>query len=350
MAKMFYSTEEVQQKLGISAEQVKQFVAEGKLREFSSGAKVMFKVDDVDQLAASAASGSAAGEIPLGSADSGEQIGFSPGDSADHIGLSPGESGADMGSAASGSGSVIGLAPGDSADRISLDDTSQGQDDKDDTVVTSDGVNVLDDSDGLAEAIDPLAQTQMAPDLDDHVDLDSGSSGSGLLDLSREADDTSLGAELLEEIYPGSDQEQVETQIPTQLEVPSSVSSAMSIESPESMPEFVRAVENTDGSWTFHVTVTHPDTGWDDYTNGWDIVLADGGVIKPEGSSQFTRTLLHPHVDEQPFTRSQSGIRIPLGVTKVRVRAHDIVDGFGGKEIEVDLQAANNNEYEVERR
>lgn len=246
MAKMFYSTEEVQQKLGISAEQVKQFVAEGKLREFSSGAKVMFKVDDVDQLAASAASGSAAGEIPLGSADSGEQIGFSPGDSADHIGLSPGESGADMGSAASGSGSVIGLAPGDSADRISLDDTSQGQDDKDDTVVTSDGVNVLDDSDGLAEAIDPLAQTQMAPDLDDHVDLDSGSSGSGLLDLSREADDTSLGAELLEEIYPGSDQEQVETQIPTQLEVPSSVSSAMSIESPESMPEFVRAVEMVD--------------------------------------------------------------------------------------------------------
>jgi hypothetical protein len=114
--------------------------------------------------------------------------------------------------------------------------------------------------------------------------------------------------------------------------------------------EFVRAVENTDGSWTFHVTVTHPDTGWDDYTNGWDIVLADGGVIKPEGSSQFTRTLLHPHVDEQPFTRSQSGIRIPLGVTKVRIRAHDIVDGFGGKEIEVDLQAANNNEYEVERR
>jgi hypothetical protein len=114
--------------------------------------------------------------------------------------------------------------------------------------------------------------------------------------------------------------------------------------------EFVRAVENTDGSWTFHVTVTHPDTGWDDYTNGWDIVLADGRVIKPEGSSQFTRTLLHPHVDEQPFTRSQSGIRIPLGVTKVRVRAHDIVDGFGGKEIEVDLQAANNNEYEVERR
>ena len=30
-------------------------------------------------------------------------------------------------------------------------------------------------------------------------------SGSGLLDLTRESDDTSLGAELLDEIYPGAD-------------------------------------------------------------------------------------------------------------------------------------------------
>ena len=48
-----------------------------------------------------------------------------------------------------------------------------------------------------------MAQTQLSPEMSDHVDLDSGRSGSGLLDLSREADDTSLGAELLDEIYPG---------------------------------------------------------------------------------------------------------------------------------------------------
>ena len=42
---------------------------------------------------------------------------------------------------------------------------------------------------------------------------------------------------------------------------------------------------------------------------------------------------MHPHVDEQPFTRSQRGIVIPPGVTQVRVRAHDLVDGFGGREV-----------------
>jgi hypothetical protein len=33
-----------------------------------------------------------------------------------------------------------------------------------------------------------------------------GSGGSGLLDLTRESDDTSLGAELLDEIYPGGEE------------------------------------------------------------------------------------------------------------------------------------------------
>ena len=35
------------------------------------------------------------------------------------------------------------------------------------------------------------------------LSLESVGSGSGLLDLTRESDDTSLGAELLDEIYPG---------------------------------------------------------------------------------------------------------------------------------------------------
>ena len=92
---------------------------------------------------------------------------------------------------------------------------------------------------------------------------------------------------------------------------------------------FVRAERAADGSWTFYVTVQHPDTGWEDYADGWDIVLPDGKVIKPDPDSEFTRTLLHPHINEQPFTRSQSKIKIPPDVTTIRVRAHDLVDGFG---------------------
>jgi hypothetical protein len=45
--------------------------------------------------------------------------------------------------------------------------------------------------------------------------------------------------------------------------------------------------------------------------------------------------LSHPHTDEQPFTRALAGVRIPDGVTEVTVRAHDSVDGDGGKALTV---------------
>jgi len=118
----------------------------------------------------------------------------------------------------------------------------------------------------------------------------------------------------------------------------------------------VRAVQTAGGepgegqtTWTFHVTVEHVDTGWEDYVDGWDVVTPDGTVLKSDPGDAFTRTLLHPHVDEQPFTRSQSGIVVPQGVTEVRVRAHDIVDGYGGEEVLVDLTASSGPRFEVNK-
>jgi hypothetical protein len=113
--------------------------------------------------------------------------------------------------------------------------------------------------------------------------------------------------------------------------------------------EHVRAIQNADGSWTFRVTVRHPDTGWEDYADGWDVVTPDGQVLKVDSADPFTRLLLHPHENEQPFTRSQSGVIVPDGVTTVIVRAHDLVDGFGGQEISVDLTADAGPGFEVER-
>ncbi len=113
--------------------------------------------------------------------------------------------------------------------------------------------------------------------------------------------------------------------------------------------EFVRAIQQGNETWTFHVTVRHPDTGWEDYADGWDVVLPDGTVLKPDVSSPFTRLLLHPHETEQPFTRSQSNIAIPDDVTQVTVRAHDLVDGFGGVEVVVDLTQTEGEKYSVER-
>ncbi len=118
---------------------------------------------------------------------------------------------------------------------------------------------------------------------------------------------------------------------------------------PDANVEFVRAIQNADSSWTFQVTVRHPALGWEDYADGWDVLLPDGTVLKRTEDDPFTRLLFHPHETEQPFTRSQSGLTIPDGVTQVTVRAHDLLDGFGGKEIIVDLTAGSGPGFEVER-
>ena len=83
-------------------------------------------------------------------------------------------------------------------------------------------------------------------------------------------------------------------------------------------------------SWTFTVTVAHADTGWEHYADRWDVVAPDGTVL---GS----RTLYHPHVGEQPFTRSLSGVVIPPEITEVVIRAHDKEHGLGGAEFTLTL-------------
>lgn len=99
----------------------------------------------------------------------------------------------------------------------------------------------------------------------------------------------------------------------------------------------VYARKETNGTWTFHVSVNHGDVGLDDFADGWDIVTTDGDVVKLEPNHRFTKSLRAPHVDEQPFTRTRRGLEIPDGIEKVRVRAHDSNGGFGGKEVVVNL-------------
>lgn len=110
---------------------------------------------------------------------------------------------------------------------------------------------------------------------------------------------------------------------------------------------FVSASQTGEGLWNFSVTVAHPDTGWEDYADGWDVVLPDGTVAKANESDPFTRLLLHPHETEQPFTRSQSNIPIPATVEAVTVRAHDLVHGWGGAEVVVNLTPGEGDGYEV---
>lgn len=85
------------------------------------------------------------------------------------------------------------------------------------------------------------------------------------------------------------------------------------------------------GSYHVSVTLRHGDTGWDHYADAWRVETEDGTVLA-------TRELLHPHENEQPFTRGLSVVEIPAGTTVVHVGAHDKVHGWTKNRLRVELK------------
>jgi len=159
MAKMYYSQEEAAAKLNVSIEGLTDLARQGKLQQYRDGTKIVYKAEQVDGLVGEAALDDT-GEIELAPADTG---------AGDAVSLSEAEA-----------------PPTEPA--------------KEDTVITAEGISIFDDEDLEIEAADPMAKTQIAPSLEDQISLEGVGSGSGLLDLTRESDDTSLGAEVLEHI------------------------------------------------------------------------------------------------------------------------------------------------------
>jgi hypothetical protein len=215
MAKMFYTLDEAKTALGKSEEDIKQLAREGRLREFRDGPRLMFKADQVEALRAEL---SGSGEVvDLGPSDSGMAIGL-----ADSRGVGSGLSGSGLGSGGSGSG--LGMDDGARSPGAAL---------KEDTALAADlglsgsvsgvpspgrppgsgtglsqsqgsraGIDVFQSDE--VERVDPSAQTAISSGISESSPSVEGvGSGSGLLDLTRESDDTSLGAELLDEIAPG---------------------------------------------------------------------------------------------------------------------------------------------------
>ena len=80
----------------------------------------------------------------------------------------------------------------------------------------------------------------------------------------------------------------------------------------------------------FAVSLRHADEGWDHYADAWE-------VLSEERELLAKRVLRHPHVKEQPFTRSLSGVALPAGTKMVIVRGHDKVHGYGGAELRVEI-------------
>lgn len=251
MAKMYYSIEEVAAKLSCDEAHVRALVRDGKLREFRDGGKVTYRVDEVDKIASPSKPPTLedSGELqladdeeitlkpaqkPAKAADPGSGAPLDLGGS-DSLPLTLDDSGAPE-PPKSGSGSRPAVSPPaakkkggsgsfsleDSGGGVRLDDSgaaggSHGGDllsldevekdaaagvKKDDTVITNIGINVF-DGDDLEIAADPMAAT-LRTGGEEHLGLSgSDGGGSGLMDLTREADDTSLGAELLEGIDMG---------------------------------------------------------------------------------------------------------------------------------------------------
>ncbi|MBN2456131.1 MAG: helix-turn-helix domain-containing protein [Sedimentisphaerales bacterium] len=179
MAGMFYSLKEAAEKLGKSEEEVKAIVKQGRLREFRDGPNLLFKVDEVASLLSDSS--------VIGAQSSPEE----PQKTEEEIELLP--EGADE------SGSTAGLTEAD-------------------TIAAGDETSLLGQTDGDYELTEDASQevkkSAQADEttlekIDEDVNLDTFGSGSGLLDLSLQADDTSLGG-ILDEIYaPESEQGQV---------------------------------------------------------------------------------------------------------------------------------------------
>lgn len=180
MAEKYYSLPEAAQKLGKTVADVENLVKTGKLRQFTDATGPVLKASDVDAMAIpDITEGSSIGLTPL------EDSTFPP---------------------ASGP-----AAPVSPVFDLGTDDFDLSAED---TQLTGKGIDVLGEAGSSSEfkLADDLMGKTAAPapaepsleKIENDVNLDSFGSGSGLLDLSLQADDTSLGG-VLDEIYPGAD-------------------------------------------------------------------------------------------------------------------------------------------------
>jgi len=90
------------------------------------------------------------------------------------------------------------------------------------------------------------------------------------------------------------------------------------------------AIANPNGTYSISATIAHGDEGWKHYADAFEVLDGRGAILA-------TRVLYHPHVNEQPFTRSISNVQVPVGLTQVTIRARDSVHGYGKHQFKLKL-------------
>jgi len=197
--KMYYSEEETIEKLGITSEELQKMVQEGKLHAYLDGSRKVY-TEEVDAL--------------------------SPQQEQEVVELTPAEDTAQ--------------------DAVSLSEAekTEGGDKKEETVISSEGITVFDEEDLEVPTADPMAKTTIAPGLvEDEISLEGAGSGSGLLDLTRESDDTSLGAEVLEHI-------DMESAVPSSSAALEAITEEPAAEVSTEAPVVVEEVDPTSGMFS----------------------------------------------------------------------------------------------------
>jgi hypothetical protein len=225
MAKMFYTMEETKASLGRNEEEIKQLAREGRLREFRDGPRLMFKADQVEQLKGELGGGGGDAINIAPGGESGAPIGL-VGDSRAGSSIGSGIALVDTGAGGGGKGDThvdiglsgsLGGSVGGSVSGIPSPGRSGPRDPGGSHVGSGSGIlnigsgvgsggsragiTVFDVDD--SQKVDPSAQTAINPSVQDQINLEGVGSGSGLLDLTRESDDTSLGA-VFDELTPGA--------------------------------------------------------------------------------------------------------------------------------------------------
>lgn len=92
----------------------------------------------------------------------------------------------------------------------------------------------------------------------------------------------------------------------------------------------VALVQSSPGVFTVNTTVRSLDVPGVSFADAWEVRDSDGNVLG-------TRILAHDHANEQPFTRSLSGVEIPTDVTRIEVEARDSDRGFCGEPLVVEV-------------
>ena len=180
MAKMFYTAEEAAEKLGKSVEEVMEMASSGEIQSFKQDDQDMFRVEQIDMLSE---------DDDLGDID----IALDDSAVGDPLGLSGSAAAIDFASDSSDQSANAGL---DLSGEIGLEDSAAPAD----SFLGGSGLGG-----SSISAFDSAAGAPGGDLLDDDLSLETVGSGSGLLDLTRESDDTSLGAELIEEVYSSDD-------------------------------------------------------------------------------------------------------------------------------------------------